>query len=835
MSSSNNSNDLSHTTLDQMNSTAPNVSTETNDTILIKGGDVATTSNLAQDVHNPTKFHDTANVSTLIMDTVHPDLSLTDRFAQFDFKKWFSIPYICHQFAWSSNQAAFNQTEFIDLPTALFNDKVFYDKLKAFRYFRCKFRITFRINGTSMHYGKLAVIPIPYPSGYASNATNGFWAGSHINSVSILNAPHVTLSPTENSTQSIELPWSLPAHWIDLDHYSGGDVMYRLVIMPIVQLRTVAASDPLPIQVTTYCQVIDPEFSVLSADRADFFDPNLYEWNIKAVPNTMLSYDLPIIQSSTKSDQIVHLHDTRPQSTQSDEEKSKSASGMLAHVTEATEMLSASVGTAATLAPLVAACLGKPTDVNQTARMAIMPESLAHGHGSDLARPLSVFPTNSVKALNSNTKYRSIVDLAKCYSYIEKVTVTGTDRHRFQVTPLICRVAFAQENEDYVNIYHTNLSAASRFFNFWSGSIVFKFQVVCSQFHSGRMRVSWVPFDLKQSSSQLSATYNQVIDLQMNTEFEIVVPYYGLGPQRTVSLNDFNGILMIDMINPITSGIPVSSKAEKVEMLVWVKAGDDFRLYRPTLSMYSDVPPSFSTSPGDGNASVQSSSKVFLPHVKPQSSFATLKESAISYDGMTMGEDVPTILQLAKRPTTYDVDSETTTKDFYMVYNWWANCDHTRTWMKAMSSFFRFWRGSVVTKVVLPGTGVTFSNRSYTFSPRDNLETTKSVWKPYSSSDTPVGSSEGAEYFPNSRFAIPTARIPFYSNLPMLPVPGDSTLHNTDLPGTTVTLPSLEIRAFDSKYVSLLVSVGDDFEYLFFIGASAERVSRSMYFPKYDL
>jgi hypothetical protein len=83
--------------------------------------------------------------------------------------------------------------------------------------------------------------------------------------------------------------------------------------------------------------------------------------------------------------------------------------------------------------------------------------------------------------------------------------------------------------------YPTPLKYVSRLFQSWRGDIIFRFKVVCSQYHKGRLRISWDPRGTSGSSIyDVSDTNNivqtAIIDIGKDTDVEFRVPYHQAYP-----------------------------------------------------------------------------------------------------------------------------------------------------------------------------------------------------------------------------------------------------------------------------------------------------------------
>lgn len=148
--------------------------------------------------------------------------------------------------------------------------------------------------------------------------------------------------------------------------------------------------------------------------------------------------------------------------------------------------------------------------------------------------------------------------------------------------------------------YHfTALAAASLPFKYWSGKLNFRFQIVCSAFHKGRLRIVYDPDWVE--GNEYNTNYSHVVDIADKTDFTI-----SIGGGQEVSLmthlvpgadslteayhiprspiNPYagrtrgNGTLAVFVVNDLT--VP-SAIASDIEVNVFVSAGDDFEVHVP--------------------------------------------------------------------------------------------------------------------------------------------------------------------------------------------------------------------------------------------------------------
>jgi hypothetical protein len=139
-------------------------------------------------------------------------------------------------------------------------------------------------------------------------------------------------------------------------------------------------------------------------------------------------------------------------------------------------------------------------------------------------------------------------------------------------------------------------------FEHWRGNIKFRFQVVCSAYHKGRLRISYDP--VFHEADEYNTNYTHIIDIAKEKDFVIEIGW-GQGismarhkdpgvdplPWRTTPIltspgDRGNGVLSVYVVNDLTS--PNSTVNNDVTINVFVSAGDNFEVYNPTSENIKD-------------------------------------------------------------------------------------------------------------------------------------------------------------------------------------------------------------------------------------------------------
>lgn len=74
----------------------------------------------------------------------------------------------------------------------------------------------------------------------------------------------------------------------------------------------------------------------------------------------------------------------------------------------------------------------------------------------------------------------------------------------------------------------TPMSHSAELFNNWRGDIVYRFKIICSKFHRGRLRFTWDPLGDIVSATGLTSTnvtYTRIVDIGEDTDVTVRIPY----------------------------------------------------------------------------------------------------------------------------------------------------------------------------------------------------------------------------------------------------------------------------------------------------------------------
>lgn len=133
-------------------------------------------------------------------------------------------------------------------------------------------------------------------------------------------------------------------------------------------------------------------------------------------------------------------------------------------------------------------------------------------------------------------------------------------------------------------------------FKYWTGTMKFRFQIVCSAHHKGRLRIVYDP-NFLAVSDEFNVNYMEIVDIADKTDFTIEV---GIGQETNwlshalpgltsktdlygsstfASRSNGNGVIGVYIVNELTT--PNSVATNDIEVNVFVSMGDDFEVAVP--------------------------------------------------------------------------------------------------------------------------------------------------------------------------------------------------------------------------------------------------------------
>lgn len=486
---------------------------------------------------------------------------------------------------------------------------------------------------------------------------------------------------------------------------------------------------------------------------------------------------------------------------------------------------------------------------------------MANSDGVDTSHVLSLLSDNSLET--DASLFRTNVD-EMALSHVAR-TQTFYTRFAWSTTAAAGSVLFSAPITP--NFYRYTISAAqyapttlaytSAAFRQWRGGINFNFKFVKTKFHSGRVRIIYVPGDYSTGASlpanfDIDANYSTVVDLRSDTDVEFNVPYVAIQQWLLVD-NDYpgtartnfysTGTIYMVVLNELRA---VSAVASSIDVITEVGAASDFELSIPRLpSIYpSDAtfpPPAAATGSVlnrlvRATAQVGEAEAVMAPPEVIQATGAvtaplTSKEfNGTTYVGgaITVGEKVSSIRQVIKRfhKIYTDAANGNLITGSYQIQpskvnsplNSGSTLPRSIDMYDYYSYLYAFFRGSFRFKV-LPYDFQIYAARVRLLP--EQLITSGPSPVGFVNSLLPEYYTAADVYMPRNIEGVFEFQVPHYSRYPILPIIAGGNI-SSDLYQRNFTEIDLSTSntnvLLDRTKISVYRAVGDDFSFNHLIG-----------------
>lgn len=296
---------------------------------------------------------------------------------------------------------------------------------------------------------------------------------------------------------------------------------------------------------------------------------------------------------------------------------------------------------------------------------------------------------------------------------------------------------------------YTPMGMVSQCFHFWKGDITFRFQVVASAYHKGRLLITWDPSG-GITAPETNTMYSKILDIGEDRDFSMTVkwgshlpalsvpgfgyPAFAAGVLSSVLGTD-NGILTVYVLNDLVSSGDNVTAPVKLIISAW---SDNMRFFGPDDSRTGLLTPVVQTpallkeaEEVADQAAVKPVRRLIEPEekitLKPNAGWDTKPEGANDHmeigaktdleivDKVCAGEVITSMRTLLKRyyRRRYRIAFANLAQRSLNIYNYSINLDFipqldsdtgvhtTRTTLRGyLGACYLFWRGSVRFKFV---------------------------------------------------------------------------------------------------------------------------------------
>jgi hypothetical protein len=487
-------------------------------------------------------------------------------------QEFFKRPVLIDTFDWDINTTVRHQTNV--WAQYLTNPRIS-NRINNYKLLRCSLHVKVTVNGNGFYYGRMiaAYNPSQSQDGFFRNATS-------LDLVSMSQMPHVFIDPTHSMGGELLCPFFYPYDYVDtldVDWYQLGSLNFAT----LAHLQHANGStDNLIVNVFAWAE--DMELAIPTMHDVVGLSAQSGNEQAEAANNGIIS--TPATAVARTAGVLTKIPAIRPYAM-------------------AVEMASSSIASIARVFGF-----SRPSNLALTNIRPTVTSSLCLGNVPDNSQKLSLDQNQSVTidprvAGMNETDPLAIKYIAQHESYLATFPWTITDTKddllwNNRVDPRLWR----QIDDTFA---FTSTALVSMPFQYWSGSLRFRFQVCCSAFHKGRLAFVWDPSYVKPSGEvEYNTNYIQIIDISQTQDFTLEIPngqQFGIikspkpGPYSasdmmgtdpiTTQLQDnevardtCNGVLAVYVLNPLTAP---AEDSPPVQINLFVSAGDDFEVHVP--------------------------------------------------------------------------------------------------------------------------------------------------------------------------------------------------------------------------------------------------------------
>lgn len=741
------------------------------------------------------------------------------------------------------------------------NDARVKAKLTNFAYGSWDLKLRFVLNGTPFQYGRLMVVYIPYgDQGVASvdlsrnqvakqmqlwgDSGNGTSDGAHEARFRHFSTyPHAFLNPSSNQVVEMTLPFIWHNNYFALNGTgsSAKETPGCIYILDLNPLRIANPSAPPFVRYTVYGWAENLKLTIPTefVPTGNFCTMSLCDCvERKKEPKPFPYDDFTILEADYYVPTSDEYNDG-PVSSMSSAVASAagklSSAPVIGRFARATEIGAGAIGNIARLfgfsTPLMTQNPERYLHRNHGRMANICGEDSSYSLALDGKQEITVDPSTVGVYPNDEMAISSIVTREQWIARCE----WGESFGQFHNSNQLIFAGLVSPNMQHQSIVgdtrcitDTPAGHLANMFEFWKGSITYRVEVVCSPYHSGRLKLQFDPF-VKNGpltvddvdTVDVNARYSTVMDLSEDCSVEFKIDYNSRYPwlrclqdpsagnmmqpnsvtEDTVYLQELfddtvhMGIFTVSCVNDLVAPMPTdgaaSASVAKVQVNIFMKCGDDMQFAQP-----NEVQTSWSVASFFATAAYENTSLAdkFVPTSDAHDAMPCATEHDVIGTAMDehntlvfFGESVSSIRALIKRYSlvfTGDYNTDARNQDYEIVTRYVPHMPaqvqgaltRRNSFLSYMSPCYLIGRGSTRYKFAYydKGDNGNSAGQSYQFFERQGLrQQQNTVGLPVLKSTT-VGSAQmdsviphgyqGLAYTDNTQQSTLEVQLPFYSN-----------------------------------------------------------------------
>uniref|UniRef100_A0AAT9JPP3 Capsid polyprotein VP90 n=1 Tax=Reticulitermes speratus dicistrovirus TaxID=3032235 RepID=A0AAT9JPP3_9VIRU len=522
-----------------------------------------------------------------------------------------SRPVVITSGAWAASQTAGSQLYTANFPESLISNSMYQDKLRGFVGLRATLVVKVQVNSQPFQQGRLMLQYIPYAQ-YMTNR------------VSLVNAsltgrsgcPRVDLDLSVGTEIEMRIPYVSPHMYYNMITGQGSFGTIYLVVYS--QLRDqITGTGSVEYTVWAHFEDVDVQFPT-GANVFTGSAPNENEiGRSKREIGDVDGEPITAQGGGTETEQL---------------KRNNSPSSGLGQISEGLSTLSRlpAIGNVFAKASWVAGnasnilkILGwsKPTsqgDVCESKLRTAM--RMANYDGVDSSHKMALSSENQLETKSglagTSADEMELSHVLSVPNYWHRFTwattdATGKELFTDYVTPMKIKPWSSTITDRFLA---THLGFVSNTFGFWRGSLIYTFKFVKTQFHSGRLAISFIPYyynsTISTGTPDLSRSQRVIVDLRTSTEVSFTVPYVSsrmwmycikpdaswLSTNSSLMYNCATGIVKVDVLNNL---VAANNVYQSIDCIVEVAGGPDLEFAAPSSPSYIPYGGTFTSSRGE--------------------------------------------------------------------------------------------------------------------------------------------------------------------------------------------------------------------------------------------
>lgn len=509
-------------------------------------------------------------------DVTVKDMSILDFLAK---------PYLVADLAWTTASVSNSQLGSYPINALLTTNAFWSNKIQGFALYRGTVCFKFAINANPFQAGRLLLHFLPH----TNVRTDSSYTSMHnANLVTKTQQPHVELDARDSSA-IIKIPYVSPTNFIKAkssSEYIDWGTLFVTVLSPLVT----GAAGSTTVDCALYAWFEDFELAGPTVPQSSKKPGKKFQ--VKTMSREAVS-----LSTTPVSDALMH---------------GSRAAASLSSIPFISSIASAASWAMRT-ASGVASVFGWSKPISE-APASIMSKQYnryaATSAGIDAAFPLALIPDNKIVATDSvsirDEDEMSFAFLKSVSSFVTSINWTtvntsGSSLYSLSVSPQTLYAYGTTTYSTHTTTWRTGppIFYLSNFFAYWRGSVRVILKIIKTDYHTGRLQVTWTPKGFGSSTSPgLSdgvVAQRWLIDIRDTNVVEIELPWYIATNYLPVSTP--SGVLDVLVLNELR--VPETA-GNSVNILVYYKGGDDFELAGPGVGTTTPYGPIvFSPQAGD--------------------------------------------------------------------------------------------------------------------------------------------------------------------------------------------------------------------------------------------